>query len=176
LVNKSVLCRIVPTDSVPETDKFCLWGPNKINIRSKVIIFLIKIMQTTLFLKTFLESSSRLYTTSYRRDLQTKFKLVRYLCGTEPEGTILHDKKKMKMNFSLTFVMLVLLALAKAAPEPKTYVVETADEMPYRRQGAIADEALADLGPDYEGNGSGDDYWWYGNQMLQNFNINNGRK
>ena len=90
-----VLCRIVPTDSVPETDKFCLWGPNKINIRNKVITFLIKIMQTTLFLKTFFESSSRLYTTSYRRDPQTKFKLVRYLCGTEPEGTILHNTKKL---------------------------------------------------------------------------------
>ena len=49
-----MLCRIVPTDPVPETDKFCLWGPNKINIRNKVITFLIKIMQTTLFLITFL--------------------------------------------------------------------------------------------------------------------------
>ena len=86
-----MLCRIVPTDSVSETDKFCLWGPNKINIRNRVITFLIKIMQTTLFLKTFFEALSRLYTTSYRRDPQTKFKLVRYLCGTEPEGTILHN-------------------------------------------------------------------------------------
>ena len=40
----TVLCRIVPTDSVPETDMFCLWGPNKINIRNKVITFLIKIL------------------------------------------------------------------------------------------------------------------------------------
>ena len=32
-----------------------------------------------------------MYTTSYRRDPQTKFKLVRYLCGMEPEGTILYN-------------------------------------------------------------------------------------
>jgi len=78
------------------------------------------------------------------------------------------------MNFSLTFVMLVLLALANAAPKPKTYLVETADEMPYRRQGPFADEPLADLGADYEEGGSGDDYWH--DQVFQNFNINNGRK
>ena len=107
----SVLCRIVPTDSVPETDKFCLWGPNKINIRNKVITFLIKIMQTTLFLKTFFESSSRLYTTSYRRDPQTKFKLVRYLCGTEPEGTILHNTEiNILTNFPLSSFFQILFS------------------------------------------------------------------
>ena len=96
--HKTLLCRIVPTDSVPETDKFCLWGPNKINIRNKVITFLIKIMRTTLFLKTFVEFSSRLYTTSYQRDPQTKFILVRYLCGREPEGTILHNTLFTQFN------------------------------------------------------------------------------
>merc|ERR1712071_13182 len=41
----------------------------------------------------------------------------------------LTSRQVYKMNFSLTFVMLVLLALANAAPKPKTYLVETADEM-----------------------------------------------
>merc|ERR1712071_317526 len=40
----------------------------------------------------------------------------------------LTSRQVYKMNFSLTFVMLVLLALANAAPKPKTFLVETADE------------------------------------------------
>merc|ERR1712071_69825 len=67
-----------------------------------------------------------------------------------------------KMNFLLTFVMLVLVVVANATPEPKTFLVETADEIPYRRQGEYDDG---------NGSGSGDDYW---NQFMQNININNG--
>ena len=37
------------------------------------------------------------------------------------------------MNFSLTFVMLVLVAMANTAPQPKTFLVETADKV--TRQG-----------------------------------------
>ena len=33
------------------------------------------------------------------------------------------------MNFLLTFVMLVLVVVANATPEPKTFLVETADEV-----------------------------------------------
>ena len=90
-----VLCKIllvgsIPTGNIPDRNLVC-GALTKKNIRNKVITFLITIMQTKFFLNTFFESSSRLFTTSYRRDPQTKFKLVRYLCGTEPEGTILHN-------------------------------------------------------------------------------------
>ena len=41
-----------------------------------------------------------------------------------------NDKfRPCKMNFSLTFVMLVLVAMASAAPEPKTFLVETVDKV-----------------------------------------------
>ena len=47
----------------------------------------------------------------------------------------------------------------------------------YRRQGAVEDEPQADLGAEYEGSGSGDDYFLWGlNQLLLNINVNNGRK
>jgi len=72
------------------------------------------------------------------------------------------------MNFPLTFVVLLMVAMASAVPKPKTYLVETASDEVYRRQGAV------DLGADYEEGGSGDDYWM--DQVFQNFNINNGRK
>ena len=55
-------------------------------------------------------------------------------------------------------------------------------EPTYRRQGAVEDEPQPELGADYEGSGSGDDYWcyWYywrcGGGWFQNININNGRK
>ena len=45
-----------------------------------------------------------------------------------------NDKfRPCKMNFSLTFVMLVLVAMANTAPQPKTFLVETADKV--TRQG-----------------------------------------
>ena len=53
-------------------------------------------------------------------------------------------------------------------PEPK-----------YRRQGAVEEEPQQELGADYEGSGSGDDYWCYwcgGGGFMQNINVNNGRK
>jgi len=75
------------------------------------------------------------------------------------------------MNFPLTFVVLLMVAMASAVPKPKTYLVETAADEVYRRQGAV------DLGADYEGSGSGDDYFLWGlNQLLLNINVNNGRK
>ena len=41
-----------------------------------------------------------------------------------------NDKfRSCKMNFSLTFVMLVLVAMANTAPQPKTFLVETADKV-----------------------------------------------
>ena len=42
----------------------------------------------------------------------------------------------------------------------------------YRRQGAVEEPQL-ELGADYEGSGTGDDYW---NDFMQSINVNNGRK
>merc|ERR1712071_502579 len=81
----------------------------------------------------------------------------------------------LNMNFPLTFVVLLMVAMASAVPTPKTYLIETAADEVYRRQGAVEDEPQADLGAEYEGSGSGDDYWCF---LLwcrsQNINVNNG--